>query len=209
MDLDWPLVLATRNKGKIAEFRQMAAGFDIDIKGLDDFGPIPEVEEDGETFDENAYKKASFTARVLGMPAIADDSGLVVKTLGGLPGVKSARYAGERATDEDNNLKLLKAMETVEDRKAAFVCVISIAVPRGSALTYEGKCEGLIAREPVGDLGFGYDPLFYYPQLQKTFAQLTTEEKNQVSHRGRAMGELRGELDKVLTWLRQRLGEAF
>jgi XTP/dITP diphosphohydrolase len=165
------------------------------------------VEEDGETFEDNAYKKAHFTARVLGLPAIADDSGLMVKALDGMPGVYSARYSGQGATDDKNNIKLLKALEGVKDRDASFVCVIAVAVPRGPALVYEGRCDGLITSEKAGGGGFGYDPVFYYPPLEKTFAQLTTEEKNRVSHRGRAMRELRQEFDKVLVWLSQRLSE--
>lgn len=206
-ELDRPLVLATRNQGKVFEFKELVADFDIDIKSLDDFGPIPSVEEDGETFEDNAYKKASFTAKALGLPALADDSGLVVEALGGLPGVYSARYAGKGATDEANNLKLLKAMEDVEEREAAFMCVLAIAVPRGPALIYEGTCEGLITHEMIGGEGFGYDPVFYYPPLGKTFAELSSEEKNRVSHRGKAMAELREEFGKVLIWLRQRLAE--
>ena len=201
------LVVATRNKGKINEFRSFLTGFDVEIRSMDDFGPIPQPVEDGGSFEENAYKKASHTARMLGFPALADDSGLVVESLGGEPGVYSARYAGAGATDEANNRKLLSAMEGMADRKAAFKCVIVIAVPQGPALTYEGSCEGEIALNPRGENGFGYDPLFYYPPLGKTFAQMTTEEKNEVSHRGRALKELRSEFDKVLVWMKQRLGE--
>lgn len=202
-----PLILATGNQGKIREFRELVAGFDIDIRGLEDFGPIPPILEDGNTFEENAYKKASMTAKYLGLPALADDSGLVVEALGGAPGVHSARYAGEGATDEANNLKLIRAMEGITDRRARFECVISIAVPRGPALTYEGTCEGEILHGMAGEKGFGYDPVFYYPPLKKTFAQMTREEKNGVSHRGRAMRELRDEFDRVLFWLQQRLRE--
>jgi XTP/dITP diphosphohydrolase len=205
--LDRPLVLATRNKGKVSEFKGLLADFDIEIKSLDDFGPIPIVEEDGETFEDNAYKKASFTAKVLGLPALADDSGLMVKALAGMPGVHSARYAGEGATDEENNLKLLKAMEGVEVRDATFMCIIAIAVPRGPALIYEGTCDGLITHDVIGGQGFGYDPVFYYSPLDKTFAELTPKEKNSVSHRGKALSELRDEFGKVLIWLRQRLAE--
>ena len=207
MNLDRPLVLATKNEGKIAEFKGLLAPFDIEIRGLKDFGPIPQVEEDGETFEENAVKKARFTARVLGLPTLADDSGLVVKSLGGMPGVLSARYGGEGATDEENNLKVLKAMEGIEDRAATFVCVIAIAVPGGASLLYEGTCDGLITQELTGNQGFGYDPLFYYPPLGKTFAQMSGEEKNRISHRGKAMAELGEEFGKVLIWLRQRLTE--
>ena len=207
MILERPLVLATRNEGKISEFKELIAGFGIDIKSLKDFGPIPLVEEDGATFEDNAYKKASFTAKVLGIPALADDSGLMVGALGGMPGVRSARYGGEGATDRENNHKLLEVMKDVEDRDASFMCIIAIAVPAGPALIYEGKCDGHITREPMGENGFGYDPLFYFPPLKKTFAQMGPEEKNQVSHRGKAMAELRSEFDKVLIWLRQRLAE--
>jgi len=205
--IDRPLVIATRNKGKIEEFKSLFSGFPISMKSLNDFGPIPEPVEDGRTFEDNAYKKAHFTARVLGYPALADDSGLTVAALGGAPGVFSARYAGEGAGDEANIRKLLKAMEGVRDRKAAFECVVSIAVPRGPALTYEGRCEGEIATDPAGQNGFGYDPVFFYPPLGKTFAELSREEKNLVSHRGKAVAKLLAEFDKVLTWLEQRIAE--
>jgi len=202
------IVLATRNSGKIREFQQLLKNFPVEIKNLNDFGPIPEVEEDGETFDDNAYKKALFTAKFLGLPAISDDSGLVVEALGGAPGVKSARYAGENATDKANIDKLLKEMEGKDDRRAAFECVISIAVPSGPALTYEGRCEGEIAKNPKGTSGFGYDPVFFYPQYGKTFAELSSDEKNSVSHRGKALGGVVAEFDKVLAWLESRLAEA-
>ena len=207
MTLDRPLVLATRNQGKILEFKELLAGFDIVIKSLMEFGPIPPAEENGTTFEENAYRKAHFTAKVLGFPALADDSGLVVEALEGAPGVRSARYAGEGASDEENNRKLLEAMEGQSNRKAAFECTIAIAVPRGPALIYEGRCEGEITTRLTGANGFGYDPVFYYPPLKKTFAQMSREEKNRVSHRGKAMAELREEFDKVLIWLQQRLAE--
>ena len=207
MNLDRPLVLATKNRGKVSEFKDLFRGFDFEVKSLNDFGPIPPVIEDGETFEDNAVKKAQFTAKVLGLPAIADDSGLTVKALGGEPGVFSARYAGEGATDEVNNIKLLGAMKGIEHREAAFICILAIAVPRGPALIYEGTCEGLITQEISGNQGFGYDPIFYYPSLNKTFAQMSAAEKNGVSHRGRAMAELKRELDKVLIWVRQRLSE--
>jgi len=203
-----PVVLATRNAGKTEELRRLLADFPVVVMNLSNFGPMPPVEEDGTTFEENAVKKARSTAKVVGLPALADDSGLTVDALGGAPGVRSARYAGEHAADADNNAKLLRELEHEDNRAAAFVCVIAIAVPWGPALVHEGHCEGLITREQMGTEGFGYDPVFFYPPLQKTFAQLTTEEKNQVSHRGRALRELRREFDKVLLWLRQRLTEA-
>ena len=199
------LVLATRNAGKTREICELLRDFPVEIKNLDNFGPIPPVEEDGISFDENAYKKASFTARVLGFPALADDSGLEVEALGGAPGIHSARYAGPNATDAENNAKLLREMEGKTERAAAFTCVISIAVPSGVALTYEARCEGVIPEAPGGNSGFGYDPVFYYPPLNKTFAQLSAEEKNRVSHRGKAFAELKEEFEKVLLWIRQRL----
>ena len=199
------LVLATRNQGKTREIRELLSGQNINIKNLDDFGPIPEVIEDGETFDDNAYKKASFTARILGLPALADDSGLVVEALDGAPGIWSARYAGENATDQERCQKLLTEMQGCSKRQAAFECVLSIAVPTGAALTYEGRCQGLITEKMAGTDGFGYDPIFYHPPLEKTFAELTAKEKNRVSHRGLALQEVAAEFDKVLTWIDQNM----
>jgi XTP/dITP diphosphohydrolase len=199
------LVIATTNPGKADEIRNMLKDFPVNIKSLADFGPIPAVEEDGETFDDNAYKKAAFTSKILGLPALADDSGLVVDALDGAPGVYSARYAGENATDEQRYTKLLNEMQGMTNRQAAFECVISVAVPPGPALTYEGRCEGLIAEAPSGEYGFGYDPVFYYPPLSKTFAQLSRKEKSRVSHRGKALQELREEFDKVLIWIEQNM----
>ena len=199
------LVIATRNKGKTKEIKALLKDFPVNIKNLDDFGPIPHSEEDGDSFDENAYKKASFAARILGLPALADDSGLIVEALDGAPGIHSARYAGENATDEQRYLKLLEDMKGKSNRKAAFECVISIAVPTGPALTYEARCEGLITTEPAGSNGFGYDPVFFYPPYNKTFAQITGKEKNRISHRGKAFAELKSEFDKVLIWIQQNM----
>lgn len=194
-------VLATRNKGKKKEFAELLKKFGVTVKNLDDFGPIPEVEEDRDTFDGNAYKKSSTTARILGFPAIADDSGLVVEALTGAPGVMSARYAGKEATDQENLEKVLSDMKGKNNRKAFFQCVISIAVPRGAALTYEGTCRGEITNQPAGENGFGYDPIFFCPEYGKTFAELTMDEKNRVSHRGRAIAEVVDEFDKILKWV--------
>lgn len=202
-----PIVLATRNRGKISEFKEILENFEIDVKGLNDFPPIPAVEEDGKTFEENAVKKACYASRMLGLPAIADDSGLSVEALGGLPGVFSARYSGEQATDLENNIKLLDAIKGVENRRAAFECIIAIAVPKGLSLIYAGRCEGLITNELTGGKGFGYDPIFYYVPGKKTFAQMTLEEKNKVSHRGRAMLRLKSEFGSVLEWLKKNLNE--
>lgn len=195
------LVIATRNPGKTSEIREILKGYPVEIKNLDDFGPIPEVEEDGATFEENAYKKASFAARVLGFPALADDSGLCVAALNGEPGVHSARFAGPDADDAQRCRRVLEKLKNAADRRAAFECVISIAIPTGQALTYEGRCEGLIAEKPSGISGFGYDPVFFYPPAGKTFALMTPEEKNRVSHRGIALAELCSEFDKVLKWI--------
>ena len=205
MDQPLTLVIATGNPGKTLEIRDLLKGFPINIKNLDDFGPIPPVVEDGETFDENAYKKASFVSKILGYPALADDSGLVVEALDGAPGVYSARYAGENASDQQRYTKLLEEMKGQTNRQAAFECVISLAVPTGAALTYEGRCEGLIAEEPAGDGGFGYDPVFYYPPLKKTFGELPREEKSRISHRGKALKEFKDEFDKVMIWIQQNM----
>lgn len=205
MEKDISLVLATRNRGKIKEIEEYLKGYPLRILNLDDFGPTPTVEEDGQTFEENAYKKASFVSRILGFPALADDSGLVVEALEGAPGVFSARYGGEGLTDEARCDGLLLEMQRKGNRNAAFQCVLSLAVPTGQALTYEARCEGLIAERFQGTGGFGYDPIFYYPPLGKTFAQITQEEKSLVSHRGKALNEFRGEFDKVLSWIRQHM----
>jgi len=202
------IVLATNNKKKVVEFQNILKGYNIELKCVSDFGPLPEPVEDGDTFDENAYKKALHYAKVLGLPAIADDSGLVVEALNGEPGVYSARYAGETASDEENCLKLLNKMKGITDRKAAFQCVLSIAFPSGPALTYEGSCQGIITETMQGGGGFGYDPLFFYPELGKTFAEMTAEEKNKISHRGKALTEFAAEFAKVNIWLEQRLAEA-
>jgi len=199
------LVIATRNSGKTAEIEALLKDHPVKIKNLQDFGPIPQVEEDGKSFDENAYKKASFAARVLGFPVLADDSGLVVEALSGAPGVFSARYGGENLNDEERCVNLLHEMNNKTNRKAFFECVISVAVPTGNALTYEGRCEGIIAERQSGTNGFGYDPIFYYPPLQKTFAEMSMEEKSTVSHRGKALNELKNEFGKVLIWIQQNM----
>lgn len=201
------LVIATTNQNKLKEFKEILKDLDIEVRSLADFGPIPEIIEDGATFDDNAYKKAHQTARILGLPTIADDSGLVVDALDGAPGVYSARYSGEDATDEKNVDKLLSELKGVENRKAQFQCVLSIAVPSGPALTYEGSCEGTIIDERRGDNGFGYDPVFYFEEFDKTFAELSMEEKNKVSHRGKALAQVKAEVQQIKKWLEQRLFE--
>lgn len=201
------IVLATGNKNKIREIKELLKESPVTIKSIGDYGPLPSVVEDGETFEENAYKKAHHYARVLGLPCLADDSGLVVDALDGRPGVLSARYAGENATDLEKCDKLLQEMQGKKDRKARFECVLSLATPGGPALTWEGRCEGEITQERHGESGFGYDPVFFYPPLGKTFAEIPLAEKNKVSHRGRALQEFAEEVDKVLVWLKHRLLE--
>jgi XTP/dITP diphosphohydrolase len=201
------LVLATRNKGKTTEIIELLRHHPIRIRNLNDFGPIPDIEEDGASFEENAYKKASLTARYLGLPALADDSGLVVDALDGAPGVHSARYAGPDADDAQRCRKLLEALADTSNRRARFECVISIAVPSGAALTYEGQCEGRITHEALGNNGFGFDPIFFYPPLDRTFAQLSLTEKSQVSHRGMALREVGAEMDKIVKWIGMQMPE--
>lgn len=205
--LDKPLVLATRNKGKISEYRRLLTGFHVDLKGLSGFGPIPSIEEDGRSFEENALKKARIIAKALGLIAIADDSGLMVEALGGNPGIRSARYAGEDATDSENNLKLLSDMKGITQRQAVFICVIAIALPNGDTRVYQGRCNGIVTQEPVGTGGFGYDTLFYFPPMKKTFAQMTPEEKNSISHRGNAMIELKNDFQNIMSWINQQVAE--
>lgn len=201
------IVLATTNTNKIREFQHVLKNFPVEIKSLADFGPLPGVIEDGATFDDNAYKKALHYAKVLGLPAIADDSGLVVEALDGKPGVYSARYAGEHASDAENCEKLLEELGAVQNRKASFACVLSMAVPSGPALTYEAYCDGTILEQPRGENGFGYDPLFFYEPLGKTFAELSLEQKNTVSHRGKVLAELSAEFPKVMQWIDTRMKE--
>jgi XTP/dITP diphosphohydrolase len=205
--MDKIIVLATSNQNKVKELRALVKDFPVEIRCLKDFGPIPEAVEDGTSFEENAYKKALHYARILGLPALADDSGLVVDALDGAPGVYSARYSGENATDWDNCEKLLQEMKDKTNRTARFECVLSLAVPHGPALTWEGRCEGRITEQRQGEAGFGYDPVFFYEAFGKTFAEVRMEEKSQVSHRGQAMQEFVAEIDKVLKWLKLRMNE--
>lgn len=197
------LVLATHNKGKKREYKLFFKRFPLEIKGLSEFKEIPEFREEAGTFEEIATNKAQYASRILGVPALADDSGLEVDCLNGAPGILSARYAGESADDYQNNRKLLEKMKGKENRNATFVCSIVVAKPAGRVLTYTGRCFGIILDEPIGTKGFGYDPLFYYPPLKKTFAQLSVEEKSRVSHRGQALRKLEEDFNKVLIWLEE------
>ncbi len=187
------IVLATRNIHKINEIKEILKDISVTILTLNSFSDIPQVIEDGETFLENALKKSTTISKLTNRITIADDSGLEVNFLGGRPGVYSARYAGRGVSDEDNNCKLLKELKGVpwQARKAAFKCVISLSIPCGTNHSVEGKCRGIIGLEPKGERGFGYDPLFFFPELQKTFAELNPILKNRISHRAKALRQLK------------------
>jgi XTP/dITP diphosphohydrolase len=186
------IVLATRNKKKVEEIKRITEGMAVTIFTLDDFPGCPEVEEDGATFEENAVKKAVTVARFARKPALADDSGLEVNALSGAPGTYSARYAGPDAHDSKNTEKLLSEMRLLakKDRKARFICSIALAIPDGNVRTFNGYCEGSIGTEPRGDNGFGYDPVFFPEGYGRTFAEMSAEEKDSLSHRGKAIRQL-------------------
>jgi XTP/dITP diphosphohydrolase len=186
------VVIATRNSGKLREIRQILAPLELRILSLQDFPEIPEILEDGQTFAENAVKKATAVARRTGRMAIADDSGLTVNALEGRPGVFSSRYAGENATDADRYQKLLEEMARVPKgrRGAAFICALAVSSPEGKVEIVEGECRGEIASAPRGAQGFGYDPVFFLPELGKTMAEVEPEVKNRISHRARALERL-------------------
>ncbi len=196
------LLIATRNAGKLAEYRNLLAGVPFELTYLPEVGITDEIEETGDTFLANAVLKARAYARASGLLTLADDSGLEVPALGGEPGVHSARYSGPGATDERNIdllLQRLAGMPQVQ-RQARFRCVIAIANPDGIVYTAEGACLGEIIHAPRGTHGFGYDPVFYLPELGRTMAELPPELKNQVSHRAaaaRAAREILSELAKL------------
>lgn len=182
-------VLASQNKGKLLEMRTILTDLDIEICTLDELGiDIGEIEEDGTTFEENAFKKAWAVMDKTGLPAIADDSGLCVEALDGGPGIYSARYGGESAPDDTSrNALVLLGLQNQRNRKAKFVCVINCCFPIGMALATRGECEGLISFAPKGVDGFGYDTIFQPKGETRTFAEMTAEEKNRMSHRGKAL----------------------
>ncbi|MBI9112636.1 XTP/dITP diphosphatase [Maridesulfovibrio ferrireducens] len=186
------VVLATSNKGKIAEFKELLKDFELEVKGLDEYPEIGEIPEPGETFLENAIIKAQTVANITGFIAVADDSGLEVDALDGRPGVYSARYSGEDATPAKNNSKLLDELKGVEEAKrtARFVCVMVAATPDNIRIQSRGEWNGRIAFELSGDEGFGYDPLFFDPELGCVAAKMTRETKNSRSHRGKALRAL-------------------
>ncbi|MCZ6528570.1 MAG: XTP/dITP diphosphatase [Candidatus Dadabacteria bacterium] len=190
------VVLATGNKGKVKEFSNLLEGVFEKIISLSDLGSPPEVIEDGLTFRDNALKKAREIARYSGKLTLADDSGLEVDALNGRPGIYSARYSGEGATNKTNIVKLLAELGDNPNRKARFVCVLALVDPNGEELVVEGFCEGVILDEPRGEGGFGYDPVFYLPDKRKTMAELEPELKNTISHRANALKKLKTELER-------------
>ncbi len=199
------ILVATTNPGKLAELSAMLAA-DVVFKNLADFPEIPEVPEDGNTFEQNACKKALGYAKATGLWTIADDSGLVIDALDGAPGVHSARFAGEKTNDRtvidhENIAKVLDLLKETpaEKRTARFVCSLCLASPDQVLIQTQGKFEGLITEHQIGSNGFGYDPVFFVSHLEKTVAQLSSEEKNAVSHRGNAIRKLKSMLDKLLT----------
>lgn len=198
------ILVATTNHGKIAELRAML-DLDVEWAGLGDFPELDEIEEDGETFAENARKKAIGYAKQTGLWTLADDSGLVIDALGGEPGVRSARFSGEKdkdrtLLDHKNMAKVLKLLDGAPkaERTARFVCCLCLASSEKVLAETEGKLEGVIAEEEAGENGFGYDPIFFVSHLNKTVAQISSEEKNAISHRGNAIRKLKPLLDKLL-----------
>ena len=192
------LILASNNANKLKEFRSLVADLDIELLSQKEAGCDFEVEETGTTCEENAYLKASAVTEATGIAAVADDSGLCVDALGGEPGIYSARYGlGHAASDEERYRYLLQKMEGVEDRSARFVCCICCTFPDGSVIRSRGECEGEILLAPKGQNGFGYDPVFHPLCLDKSMAELNPEEKNAISHRGKALRAFIEELRKL------------
>jgi XTP/dITP diphosphohydrolase len=182
------LILASNNKGKLREMREILADLDVEVVSQSEAGLTLEAEENGTTFHENARIKALAACKALGLPAMADDSGIVVDALNGEPGIYSARYGGDKCKNDRERLEyLLKNMEDKENRAARFVSSIVCVFPNGDEISAESAWEGELLREPVGEGGFGYDPIFYSPEFKKSSGELTAEEKNSVSHRGKAL----------------------
>jgi len=192
------LVVATRNHGKLQEIRSLLDGLVANVRCAADFAGFPETIEDGLTFRDNALKKAREAMGFSGLPALADDSGLVVDALDGRPGVYSARFAGEGAGDAANNRRLLEELDGIplDRRQAAFVCALAYVTPDGDEQVFSGRVGGAILSEARGDGGFGYDPLFLVDGFERTMAELTLQEKNAVSHRGQALQHFREYLSK-------------
>ncbi len=195
------VILASGNKHKLEEIQEILKDFQYELVTMHDAGLVDyEIIEDGDTFEANSLIKAEAVLKELGLPTIADDSGLEVDALDGAPGVYSARYSGEHADYKANNVKLLKALQGVADdkRTARFVTVLTMLFPNGDQIVVRGEVEGVIGHEEVGDNGFGYDPLFIVPEHKKTFAQLASNEKNAISHRANALRKLQVELKAYL-----------
>jgi XTP/dITP diphosphohydrolase len=211
------MVIATRNAGKVREFAALFRGRQLEVRSLADYPEIPSVEEDGLTFKANAFKKAKTLAMLLGVPVLADDSGLCVDALDGAPGVWSARFAGEHATDADNNAKLLQSLQSLRNdsqfetkvlsseapllllSKARFVCALVMYNPlTHEVIEAEEECEGFILNEARGAQGFGYDPLFYLPEFGLTMAELSNDQKNRISHRAKALQLLLKRMDDLV-----------
>lgn len=191
-------VLASHNPGKIREMSEILDKFGVEVVTPKELGITVDVEETGTTFAENAMLKAKAICDIAKLPAIADDSGLCVDALNGGPGVYSARYGGEELDDKGRYMLLLNTMRGQTTRAAHFTCSIACAFPNGDTLTAEGECHGTIAFAPMGEGGFGYDPVFFIPELKKTFGQLTAEEKSTISHRGRALAAFTEKLSAYL-----------
>ena len=193
------VVLATGNLHKAKEIKAILNGLNLRFLTLQDFPNLPETIEDGKTFKENAVKKAKEIARLTGKIALADDSGIEVEALNNAPGVYSARFAGEKAADSENNKKLIGLLKGIPlaRRRARFVCVIAIAEPAGKFYTAGGELKGIIALKPAGKKGFGYDPLLIVPRYKKTVAQLSSEVKNRISHRAKALRKAKGILKQL------------
>ena len=192
------MVLASKNPHKLTEMKAILGQLGVEVVLESEVGVDVDVEETGTTFEENARLKAEAVMKAAGLPAIADDSGLCVDALGGGPGVYSARYGGEGLTDQQRYQLVLKSLSGQLDRSAQFVSCICCCFPNGDVLTARGECPGVIAYAPQGENGFGYDPVFFLPELKKTFAQLSGEEKNAISHRGRALDVFKGKLEAYL-----------
>ena len=196
-----PLVVATRNAKKRQEILEILQGLDIDLQDLSSYPQAPEVVEDGKTFEDNARKKAAETALALGQWVLGEDSGLVVPALNGRPGVYSARYAGQQGDDEANNRRLLAELTLLPDdqRDAYYVCTAAMSAPDGTIKAVAaGRCHGIIIKEYRGQGGFGYDPLFLIPEYHQTFGELSARVKHALSHRGRALTQLRPTLRTLL-----------
>ena len=192
------LVLASKNQKKLVEMNDILSHLGIEVCSEEEAGVDLEVEETGATFEENSLLKAKAVMEASGLPAIADDSGLCVECLNGAPGVYSARYGGEGLSDEERYRILLENMRGQMTRAAKFVSVITCCFPNGDVLTARGECSGSIAYAPMGEGGFGYDPVFFVPELKKTFAQLSAGEKNAISHRGKALEAFKEKLEEYL-----------